>query len=367
MVLGLIMAGGASSRMRTNGATPHKALVPILGVPLIERNILTLLGAGIRDLVVSVNAHEAELIDYIHVRGRALASSRSARMECLEESTPLGTIGAAAGLGARADATLAVNVDNLTALDLKALLRHHLAADAALTVAVHRQSFRMPFGEVVVDDERAIEYREKPVQWTTVSSGTYVLAPRACALIPTRQSTDVPTLFRTLVDHGQPIAAFPHEALWVDVNDAVGVDDAERLVADHASQFELLSDRHERESLDLLAVFDTQALLQRRIQGDQWQALEVASSDGTCFEVDKLVDSLSRRLDVECCKLVQFDDLETVEGRVTRHHVVVARARSRDLAFGLNTASQWVDIDALDFRMVSPPLRRSIAWLRRLQ
>jgi hypothetical protein len=43
MASALAMEGGRSSRMRLGTAAAHKAIVPILGVPLLERNLNALI------------------------------------------------------------------------------------------------------------------------------------------------------------------------------------------------------------------------------------------------------------------------------------------------------------------------------------
>jgi NDP-sugar pyrophosphorylase family protein len=64
-VTGLIMAGGRSARMRTTLGPTHKALVPILGTSMLERNICAFVARGIRRIVVAINATETEIEDYV--------------------------------------------------------------------------------------------------------------------------------------------------------------------------------------------------------------------------------------------------------------------------------------------------------------
>src|SRR6185369_3742398 len=110
-------------------------------------------------------------------------AARGARLECLKEDVPRGTIGIARELKGRAETILVVNVDNLTALNLRHLVEHHLESGAAFTVATHFEPFQIPFGEVTLDDGFITDYREKPVRQIRVSSGTYVLSARACEFI----------------------------------------------------------------------------------------------------------------------------------------------------------------------------------------
>lgn len=231
------MAGGRSERMRATAGQIHKALVPVLGISMLERNLLSLLGHGFLDIVVAVSAKEPEIIDYIKERRVALVRSHGVSLRCYEEETPLGTIGVAAALDCHSEPLLVVNVDNLTALDLRALVNHHRVTGASLTIATHVESFRVPFGQVVVKDGEVTEYREKPTFEVLLSSGTYVASSAARSLIPRNRRTDLPELFLMLREQGQTIVSFMHDAPWIDVNDAAALVRAEELIKNNRPLF----------------------------------------------------------------------------------------------------------------------------------
>jgi NDP-mannose synthase len=234
----LIMAGGRGERMRAAGSTTPKPLIPIRDVPLLERNLLTLLASGFRDIVVAVPSHTPEVGHFVRSRCRALADANHAGLQVFEETHPLGNIGAAAELESRDDDVLVVYADNLTALDLNALVDHHSQADAALTSAVHFEPFRIPFGEVEVQSGMIVTYREKPERRILVSSGVFVLSPTATQHLPRGQRTEVAGLVNRLLAEHERVTAFLHDAPWVDVNDSAGIARAERLVAEYAQLFE---------------------------------------------------------------------------------------------------------------------------------
>jgi NDP-sugar pyrophosphorylase family protein len=232
MTTALIMAGGRGERMRAAGSSTPKPLVPIRGVPLLERNLLALLHSGFQDIVVAVPAHTQTIADFVRGRCSALAASQGAHLGLFEETTALGNIGAAAEVEHRDGELLVVYTDNLTSLDLNALVRHHGRAGAALTSAVHFEPFPIPFGEVEVQDGLIVAYHEKPERRILVSSGLFVLSPTAIAHIPRGRSTGVSWLANRLLAAGEKVAAFPHDAPWVDVNDLAAIRRAEQLVAD---------------------------------------------------------------------------------------------------------------------------------------
>jgi NDP-mannose synthase len=249
MTRAMIMAGGRSERMRATLGATHKALVPIVGVPLLERNVSALLSAGFRHVVVAVAAGERELLEFAESRCRRLVEAWGGEFSCLVEDRPLGTIGAARGMCGEGSELVVVNVDNLTALDLVAMVAHHRATGSTMTIATHWQAFRVPYGEVRTgpDGVCITDLREKPVKRFRTSSGTYVLGAHACEAIPADTSMGAPTLFETLRGHGRKVTAYTHQSLWIDVNDAATVRRAERLIAEHPEEFELWRGTPDRE------------------------------------------------------------------------------------------------------------------------
>jgi NDP-sugar pyrophosphorylase family protein len=227
----LIMAGGKSERMRAGGCVLHKALRAICGAPLIEYNLEMLFRFGVSRVWVAVSSAEEQLLSWLNERGRCVATEARAELCVIVEHEPLGTIGAAKRLGNVAENVLVINVDNLTGLDLNALLDCQIRNRAALTVATHSEQFRIPFGEVEREGSRLIAYREKPEINITISSGMYVLHQRAMRCIADTSPTSAPVLAQRLLEAGEAVACYHHNAWWIDVNDEAALARAEALIA----------------------------------------------------------------------------------------------------------------------------------------
>lgn len=230
-VAAIIMAGGRSERMRAGGSGAHKGLRTVRGAPLIEWNLRGLLRFGFRRIFVAINERERALADWLGGRGLSLCRESVSALELLVESEPLGTIGAVCLLPPDVQDAVVVNVDNLTTLDLRDLLRTHVEKGAAATIATHTHPFRMPFGMLEVQGQRVIAYREKPELPVVISSGTYVFHRTAIALVPTGRRTDVPALIGALLENGEVVAAHPHRDLWIDINDEAALAQADDLFA----------------------------------------------------------------------------------------------------------------------------------------
>ncbi len=326
----LIMAGGRGERMRSTYGEVPKPLVPVRGVPLLERNLLLLFGAGFRKVAVSVSRGAARLIGFVEGRGSDLARAFGARLSVLVEERPLGTIGSAAKLRGEGDPLVVGYADNLSGLDLGAFVAHHLAAGASLTVATHYHDLRNTFGEVVVEGDRLTAYLEKPTHRTHISSGYYVLSPRALDLL-SGERTDLPELVNQLLARGELVGSFHHQAPWIDVNDAAAVVRAEALIAAHPDQLECWASAPALEVAGVLIRGPRGILLERRPAGvrlypDQWD------TPGGKLEAGEPARAAARRelreelgLDVGGLNPVMVcDDLDLASGRVVRHHVFAA-------------------------------------------
>lgn len=231
-VRALIMAGGKSERMRATAGPTHKALALVRGVRLLEWNLRTLLFYGFRDIVVAINPHEPEIAEFL-VRANEIITAAGGALNTYLERAPLGNIGAAREVIGSATALLMLYVDNLAAIDLRALVDYHEAGRYAMTIATHEETFAMPFGELSVDRGEVTSYAEKPSYRIRVSSGTCVLSKRACASIQAGIPTGASALFAALHDAGERIGAFEHSAPWIDVNDAEALARAHQIVEEH--------------------------------------------------------------------------------------------------------------------------------------
>jgi len=371
MIAALIMAGGESKRMRATLGNSHKSLIPVLGVTMLERNLCKLLSAGFHNIVVAMSEHEPEIALEVETRGRALADVSGATIECFKERQQLGTIGVAREFKDRFDPLLVVNVDNLTALDMKALVAYHQISGAALTVATHFEPLQIPYGEVSISGGRLTRYIEKPVTQTCISSGTYVLGPRALNLIKGDRKTDVPELIDTLLQCGESIAAYQHTAAWIDVNDSIGIEKAERLVSDQFRDFEYWDRTPDCELSALVIHSPSGILVERRAETAlRYPGLWDIPGEELRPGVDTPTDAIARKIKEQPgCRnltpsfLTSFDDLDVSTGKILRHHVFFAHV---DEISDSEREVKWIPLDdAGSFHSLSHAAVRALASFRR--
>ncbi|HEX7035607.1 MAG TPA: sugar phosphate nucleotidyltransferase [Pseudomonadales bacterium] len=350
----LIVAGGHGERMRESGSAVAKPLVPVRGVPVLERNVLTLLGAGFTDLHIAVSARRDGVGDFARTRCRALAEALGASLSVVTEEQPLGSIGAASLLTAYTDVVV-VNADNLTALDLRAMLAFHRDSGAALTLAVHDQPFPMPFGEIVADGDRVVAYREKPTLTVRVCSAISVLGREALAALIPGEAIGLPAFANRLLGTNAPIRAFVHQAPWIDVNDLSAAARAEVLLRDRADQFEIWASHPDDEVAALLLCSGRNVALQRHPAGAWCLPRSAPTSKPAVVQTAR---SIARRYGVEPLPLATVDDVDTVRKRIIRTHLFSADLADTAVAADLT----WFPQEQVgDLDHVAPLVSRALA------
>lgn len=237
--VGVVMAGGGGTRMRASGVAMPKPLVPVAGVPLLVRAVCALIRHDLTDVVVCLGPGQPEIVRLARGEAEPLVAAAGGRLDIVVESAPLGNIGGVRAVLGRADTALVVYADNLTTLDLAAVLRHHAEAGAAMTLATHDEQFRIPYGRLTVKDGEVVGYEEKPQISVQAASAVTALAPSALEQLPLDRPTGMVDLCCMLLEREARVSAYRHAAAWVDVNDAAALSRAHALLARHTAEIEL--------------------------------------------------------------------------------------------------------------------------------
>jgi NDP-sugar pyrophosphorylase family protein len=209
----VILAGGQATRLGDAARGQPKALVPISGHPLAEYQVAQLVRAGVDRIIVSCAAGQALLFE-------AKLSGLGAEIVAVAEPEPLGRGGGlrfAAQHREEGGPLYALNGDELTDVDLPALLEHHEERGAAATIVV--APLTSQFGVVDLDEgdgDRVTGFREAPRLPHWVNAGVYVLDEEAIERLPERGDHEQST-FPELAEEGR-LFAFRHEGLWITVN-----------------------------------------------------------------------------------------------------------------------------------------------------
>lgn len=230
----IVLVGGEGTRLRPLTLRTPKALVPVLGRPLLEHLLLNLRQHGV-DSVTLAMTHRTEAIRDAFGDGAALGIG----LDYAYEDTPLGSGGAIGSIastwrnaegGPWDQSFLVVNGDIVTDLDITAMIEHHRANGAVLSLSLHEVDDPSPFGVVDIDQAGRIHrFVEKPpieeAPSRLINAGTWVFEPRLIEMLdPATFNRVEDGLFPTLCADGEPVYGFHQsaafgrsQAYWADV------------------------------------------------------------------------------------------------------------------------------------------------------
>ena len=215
----VILVGGEGTRLRPLTYGTPKPMVPLFGVPFLERTIVRLRDAGVDEIILAAG-YLPEAIS-AHFGDGSLFGTR---VSYVIEASPLGTAGALRNVADRiTGAFFVLNGDVLTDLDLRAMRTFHERSGGV--GVLHAISVEDPseFGCIEHDaDGRITGFVEKPpreeARTSDINAGTYLLEPRVLTGIPTGRSVSIEReIFPTLIAAGDGLYAYITSDYWLDV------------------------------------------------------------------------------------------------------------------------------------------------------
>ncbi len=167
-------------------------MISIGGKPVLQRNIELLARAGIADVVINTH-YRGEAIEQYFGDGGAFG----VRIEYSHEAALLGTAGAVRPAAERLgnDDFIVVYGDNLSTIDVRALVAFHRDRRADLTMALYRRDDASASGIAEVDDDGRIRrFLEKPpadgIFSAWVNAGYFVVGSSVLDAIPPEGPSD---------------------------------------------------------------------------------------------------------------------------------------------------------------------------------
>lgn len=187
----MVLAAGEGRRLRPLTTAVPKPMIAIVGRPILEHTVESLVRQGVRELVINLH-HCSD-----SVRAHFGDGSRwGARIRYSPEPTLRGTAGALTPWREFFDASfLVVYGDNLTSCNLASLEGVHRARRAFATMALFHRADPSQSGVAEVEpDGRIRRFLEKPgagavfSHW--VNAGVMILEPEAIDTIPRDRPAD---------------------------------------------------------------------------------------------------------------------------------------------------------------------------------
>jgi mannose-1-phosphate guanylyltransferase len=209
----VIQAGGRGTRLAPYSTVLPTALMPIGEGTVIDHLLNQFRDAGVAQVMITVSKFGPLIRSYC-----GDGSRWNLEIDYITEDVPLGTIGGLNLLRDRLDGPFFVaNSDVYTDLELKDLLAAHSSGSAAVTVVVTRQRVNIAYGVLDHSGGRLVDFREKPSQEFSVSTGIYCMSPEVFDYIPSDGAFGFDHLMRAMLDRGAEVAVHEHMGSWIDI------------------------------------------------------------------------------------------------------------------------------------------------------
>ncbi len=230
---GMILAAGKGTRVRPLTYDLPKAMIPILGKPVMEYLVEHLAAHGVTQLMVNTS-HQAERIEQYFGDGRRFGVEIGYSFEGYQQDGKIvpSALGSAGGMrriqdfsGFFDETTVVVCGDALIDLDIAAAVAEHKARGALASVVTCEVPWNevSSYGVVVADKSgRVRSFQEKPSPFEArsnwISTGIYLIEPAVLELIPAGEVYDIGSqLFPKLVELNVPFHALRHDFHWIDI------------------------------------------------------------------------------------------------------------------------------------------------------
>jgi NDP-sugar pyrophosphorylase family protein len=218
----MILAAGLGTRLRPLTNDRPKALVTVAGRTLLEIALSRLRSFGVREVIVNVH-HYAEMIaGYLKANGNFGMSIEISREELLLDTG--GGVKNAAHFfldssGDSPEPFILHNVDVISTIDLRRMMRFHAEQAALATLAVQdRESSRSLLfdkhgqlcGRRATKTESGNDELVRPVQQVQALAftGIHIISPQIFAKIEEEGAFSIIAAYLHLAAHGEKIVAF---------------------------------------------------------------------------------------------------------------------------------------------------------------
>lgn len=209
----IIMAGGKGERLKPLTDNLPKPLLEVGDKPILEHNLRHLASFGINKIYICVNYLGHLIKDYF-----GDGTFLDVNIEYIEETQPLGTIGAAALISdLDYDQVLVMNADVLTNIDLEDFFNEFSEQQAIMSVASVPYKINMPFAVLETAENRVLAFSEKPEYTFYTNAGIYLLRKDLINRIPRNVMYHATDLMQDILDKKEKLLQYSIHGFWMDI------------------------------------------------------------------------------------------------------------------------------------------------------
>ena len=210
----LIMAGGKGDRMQPFTKVLPKALIPINGIPIIEKIVDKFRKNYVNNFYISIN-YKFEIIKAFFKEIK-----KNYKIHFIEEKKPLGTAGSIKLISSKIkDNLIVTNCDILCDIDFYDFLEFHKKNNFDLSCIASTKEYEIPYGTCILNNAGSLDYiNEKPKISFLVNTGIYILNKKIFKYIPKNTYFDMTELIQKIKKNKGKVGVFPiSEHSWIDI------------------------------------------------------------------------------------------------------------------------------------------------------
>lgn len=177
----ILMAGGRGTRIAELFPNIPKPLIPVAGMPILEREIRSLCAQGFKDIILTVGYLADKIIAYF-----GDGCQFGAKIDYFVEESPLGNAGALFRLREKIgdEPFLLLNADAAFDVDFNRMFAFHKNHGGLVTLFTHPNSHPYDSGLIIADEnghvEKWLAKEDERPQWydNRVNAGLHVIDPK---------------------------------------------------------------------------------------------------------------------------------------------------------------------------------------------
>jgi N-acetyl-alpha-D-muramate 1-phosphate uridylyltransferase len=220
---GMILAAGFGTRLKPLTDTMPKALVPLLGKPMLHHIIDKFISSGINEIIINAHYFSDQIEEFIET------SDYKADIKVVKEETILGTGGGIFNMLplVTEEDFFVYNTDVVCDVSLKELMKYHKQNGSLSTMVMQD---RETFNQVIIDSENCLcglnlvnkgikKVVREPVEPSSLMAfcGIHTVNKRIIRYQENKTEYSIIDVYLNAVSGGEKITAFKPDIHWFDI------------------------------------------------------------------------------------------------------------------------------------------------------
>jgi len=213
-ITALLMAGGKGERLKPLTDKLPKPMLMIGDKPIIEHNIDRLINFGVKYFFISVRYLKESIIDYL-----GDGSSKGVSISYIEETDPLGTIGAITKIeNIEHEDLLVMNSDILTNIDFEDFYNSYKLQNSEMMLASIPYVVAVPYAVLKTENQFVKNFEEKPNYTYYSNGGIYLMKFNLKNNLVKGQFCNATDLMEMLIqEKNASLTHYPILGYWLDI------------------------------------------------------------------------------------------------------------------------------------------------------